>query len=42
MRHDGSKEFTYWGSCLEVLSFLANHDTDLHYHLSTDGMAVEL
>nr|XP_032834249.1 zinc finger MYM-type protein 1-like [Petromyzon marinus] len=34
--HDESKESTNRGNFVELISFLAEHDKDLHYHLSTN------
>ncbi|KAK9531031.1 hypothetical protein VZT92_010483 [Zoarces viviparus] len=34
--HDEHKESTNKGNYVELLSFVAEHDTDLHYHLSTN------
>ncbi|KAM6949866.1 ribonuclease P protein subunit p29 isoform 1-T1 [Lycodopsis pacificus] len=34
--HDESKDPTNKGNYVELLSFLAEHDTDLYYHLSTN------
>ena len=34
--HDESTQSSNRGNYMELLSFLAEHDTDLHYHLSTN------
>lgn len=35
---DESKESTNRGNYVKLISFLAKHDKDLHYHLSTDKL----